>query len=147
MMGARVCLARGDGGRARYAYYRDRVVRSFVVPSPSWSLLFTPQQRTSTPDTMTHVWPLPAAMALAPVIPLTATGIVRLVVVPSPSRPPLFSPQQRTSPAMIAHVWLLPGNDVARAHKDPQDPHNQRRAANLKWRPPICDRDDRPAFR
>jgi hypothetical protein len=45
-------------------------------------------------------------MAVAPLRPLTATGVRRCVMLLSPSWPLLLKPQQRTAPpATRAQVW------------------------------------------
>ena len=63
------------------------VMRSVVVPSPSWPYLFLPQHITELFVSTAHECCRPSAMLVAVVMPDTSTGVVRSVVVPSPSWP------------------------------------------------------------
>src|SRR5262249_31600268 len=73
-----------------------------------WKAL-APQHATVPPESSAQVRYSPAAIAVTPVRPETATGVVREVVVPSPSWPNTLSPQQRTVPAASsAHECAAP---------------------------------------
>ena len=52
---------------------------------------------------------MPAAIAVAPEIPATATGLDEGELEPFPSWPKLFNPEHETVPPVeITHVWLPP---------------------------------------
>ena len=55
-----------------------------AIEVPSIPCPYQPQHLTL-PLTITQVFEVPVLIALAPVIPLTATAVLRFVVVPSPS--------------------------------------------------------------
>jgi hypothetical protein len=70
-----------------------------VVPFPNFPKPLSPQQSTPPVASSAHVWLCLAVMAVAFVMPLTATGAPVLpVVVPFPNCPEVFKPQQSTPP-------------------------------------------------
>jgi hypothetical protein len=70
------------------------VLESVVVPFPSWPSLLPPQHRIVPSESSAQVRPDPAAIALAPLNPLTAMGVVlESVMVPFPSWPSPSPPQ------------------------------------------------------
>src|SRR3954469_5098706 len=78
------------------------------VPSPSWRLVFEPQQSTA-PLLTAQVWAPPAEIWLAWVRPETTVGVAMVVVVPSPSWPLSLRPQQETlASGWSAQAWPLP---------------------------------------
>src|SRR5438132_564130 len=81
-----------------------------VVPSPSWPLPLAPQHRAEPPDISAHVKFPPAATAVAPFRPTTATGFATLTAyAPFPSWPSLLYPQHLTDPfESNAHVCWIP---------------------------------------
>src|SRR5262245_29987885 len=91
-----------------------------MLPFPNCPKLFLPQHFTAPPVTIAHVWapcseggnntaPWLAAIAVAPVRPVTVTGVDELVVVPFPNCPEPFDPEQLTAPPVTtAHVWPKP---------------------------------------
>src|SRR3954468_15524773 len=88
---------------------------------PGAKRVASPQQLTP-PRTTAHVCCSPAAIAVAPITPVTVTGAGLAVLVPSPSWPLRPSPQHATAPRgeSSAHVWLAPaltidGASLARA--------------------------------
>ena len=74
-----------------------------VVPLPSWPAALFPQHFIVPPERRAKAWAdasivPPAAIAVAVVMPLTATEVTGSVVVPSPSSPELFLPTHLTVP-------------------------------------------------
>ena len=52
------------------------VLRSSVVPSPSWPQSLRAQHKTPSASVSAQVWPTPVEMAVTPLLkPVTATGI------------------------------------------------------------------------
>ena len=62
-----------------------------------------------------QVWFLPDTRRVAPLTPVTGSGVTRSISVPSPSWPKSLSPQQCTAPpATMAQAWPSP-TAIARA--------------------------------
>src|SRR5919199_605110 len=80
--------------------------RARVVPSPSFPLVLSPQQRPVPSVITAQVKKTPAVIAVAPDRPATLTGDNELIRVPFPSCPVKFAPQQRAVPSLsTAQVW------------------------------------------
>ncbi len=79
------------------------VLRSMMVPSPSWPPKLEPHARMVPVDVNARLWLLPPAMAVtsAPTGRPTSTGVLRSVMVPSPNSPWSFWPQARTAPVDV----------------------------------------------
>src|SRR5215217_7787359 len=74
--------------------------RVVIVPSPSWPLPLYPHAHTPPEPSSAREWDAPAAMAVTPDNPLTATADSRSVaVVPSPIWPSILRPQDWTLPS------------------------------------------------
>ncbi len=85
-----------------------------VVPFPSWPVKLYPEQSMPPPASRAHESWRPAAIAVAPLIALTAAGVGMqpqpvVVVVPFPSSPVPFLPQHSIEPlASSAHECVSP---------------------------------------
>jgi hypothetical protein len=80
-----------------------------IIPFPNCPTQPSPQHTAEPSATLAHVWRSPAAIAVAPVTPLTATGVDESVRVPFPNCPAPLNPQHVTAPPVtIAHVWKYP---------------------------------------
>src|SRR5580693_7226994 len=88
--------------------------RFFMVPSPSWPNMLSPQHITP-PSISAHVCRPPAAMAETPdVRPMTATGVRLCALEPFPSWPEPLSPQHQTAPVVdSAQVCRSPAATAA----------------------------------
>jgi hypothetical protein len=96
------------------------VAEEFVLPSPSWPTLLSPQQRTEPFERSAQEWVIPTAIEIAVLIPIAFTGVVLHgtdglasqdsgpVLLPFPSWPLPLYPQHFTSPVERAaqECWL-----------------------------------------
>src|SRR4051812_19425892 len=69
------------------------VVRSVMVPSPSWPLVLAPHAHSAPLAPTARLWVVPAATNTTVPIPATNCGVTALVVVPLPSWPLVLVPQ------------------------------------------------------
>jgi hypothetical protein len=99
-------LHRPTGDR-RHHVTATGVGEGMVVPLPNSPLPLPPQHQTEWSDSSAHEWDWPAATAVAPLRPETATGVSQQlhavpascpVVVPIPSCPWALPPQHNTVP-------------------------------------------------
>jgi hypothetical protein len=75
------------------------VVELVLVPLPNWPHWLSPQHRTVPPPRSAQLWcHHPAVTPIAPVMPLTGTGVVLVAVLPFPSCPNWPCPQH----------WIVP---------------------------------------
>src|SRR5262249_34212591 len=85
-------------------------------PSPISPAASLPQHFTVPSARNAHEWKPPDAIALAPVIPDTATGTVLSAVDALPSCPLPFRPQQNIGPPWTStQVWLPPAESCSAA--------------------------------
>src|SRR5438067_2436031 len=71
-------------------------------PVPSCPEPVRPQDQTVPADVSARLWPTPPAMATAPVMPSTATGVALSIVVPLPNWPLPLRPQAWTVPSDVS---------------------------------------------